>query len=77
MSPIIKIGIILKNQPLIEATAVEDILRHPLKALWISLQGPRTSREMVPDPVGHYPVERPRPQGERELGGPADSKPVA
>ena len=30
-----------------EATAVEDTLAHPLKALWASIRGPKTSGEMV------------------------------
>jgi hopanoid biosynthesis associated radical SAM protein HpnH len=32
-----------------EATAVEDMLRHPLKALRVSLRGPRTRGPMVPE----------------------------
>lgn len=34
-----------------EATAVEDTLRHPWKALIASLKGPRTSGSMVAEPV--------------------------
>lgn len=30
-----------------EATAVEDTLAHPLKALWASIRGPKTSGDMV------------------------------
>jgi hypothetical protein len=30
-----------------EATAVEDMLSHPLKALWVGLRGPKTEGAMV------------------------------
>jgi len=30
-----------------EATAVEDMLAHPLKGLWVSLRGPKTTGDMV------------------------------
>ncbi|MGR8934672.1 MAG: adenosyl-hopene transferase HpnH [Gammaproteobacteria bacterium] len=33
-----------------EATAVEDMLKHPLKAIYTSLRGPLTSGPMVADP---------------------------
>ncbi len=32
-----------------EATAVEDTLAHPLKALWATIRGPKTTGEMVPE----------------------------
>jgi hopanoid biosynthesis associated radical SAM protein HpnH len=32
-----------------ESTAVEDMLRHPVKALYASLRGPKTSGPMVPE----------------------------
>jgi hopanoid biosynthesis associated radical SAM protein HpnH len=32
-----------------EPSAVNDMLIHPLKALWVSLRGPRTSGPMAPD----------------------------
>jgi hopanoid biosynthesis associated radical SAM protein HpnH len=32
-----------------EPSAVNDMLSHPLKALWVSLRGPRTSGPMAPD----------------------------
>jgi hopanoid biosynthesis associated radical SAM protein HpnH len=32
-----------------EATAVEDTLAHPIKALWANIRGPRTSGPMVPE----------------------------
>jgi len=41
-----------------EATAVEDMLKHPLKALWTSIKGPKTEGDMVPEPTPLY-VEAP------------------
>jgi hypothetical protein len=32
-----------------EPSAVNDMLAHPLKALWVSLRGPRTYGPMAPD----------------------------
>lgn len=32
-----------------EATAVEDAFRNPLKALWVSLRGPKTTGDMAPE----------------------------
>jgi hopanoid biosynthesis associated radical SAM protein HpnH len=40
-----------------EATAVEDAVKHPLKALVVSLRGPRTEGPMVAD----IPLDRQRP----------------
>jgi hopanoid biosynthesis associated radical SAM protein HpnH len=37
-----------------EATAVEDMLKHPLKALYTSVRGPKTSGAMVADPAPVY-----------------------
>ncbi len=37
-----------------EATAVEDTLAHPLKALWTSIRGPKTSGDMVPELSPNY-----------------------
>ena len=34
-----------------EATAVEDMLRNPLKGFWASLRGPKTDGDMVPEPI--------------------------
>lgn len=43
-----------------EATAVEDTLKNPLKAAYVSLVGPRTSGAMVPEPEPEYaPNEAP------------------
>ena len=47
-----------------EATAVEDTLRNPLKAAYVSLMGPRTKGPMVPQPEPKHddygtPVTRP------------------
>ncbi len=44
-----------------EATAVEDMLAHPLKALTVALRGPKTSGDMVPDPVPQYMEEPQKP----------------
>lgn len=37
-----------------EATAVTDMLKHPLKGLLVSLKGPKTTGEMVPEPMPSY-----------------------
>ncbi|MFM8442632.1 MAG: adenosyl-hopene transferase HpnH [Methylococcus sp.] len=37
-----------------EASAVEDAMRNPLKAAWVSLMGPRTSGPMAEEPVPEY-----------------------
>lgn len=37
-----------------EATAVEDTLAHPLKALWTAIRGPRTSGAMAPEKTPEY-----------------------
>jgi len=34
-----------------EATAVEDMLKNPLKALLVSVRGPKTDGDMVPEPT--------------------------
>ena len=34
-----------------EATAVEDMLKNPIKALLVSLRGPKTEGDMVPEPT--------------------------
>lgn len=39
-----------------EATAVEDMLKHPIKALLTSIKGPRTEGEMVPEPKPNYDI---------------------
>ena len=44
-----------------EATAVEDMLKHPLKALLTSLRGPRTEGQMVPELQPQYVSEKPTP----------------
>lgn len=41
-----------------EATAVEDTLQHPLKALWASLRGPRTTGEMVAETPPKWVTEK-------------------
>jgi hopanoid biosynthesis associated radical SAM protein HpnH len=42
-----------------EATAVEDMLRNPLKGLFASIRGPKTEGDMVPEPVLQYAEEKP------------------
>ncbi len=37
-----------------EATAVEDTLAHPLKAMWAKIRGPKTEGAMVPDKTPEY-----------------------
>ncbi|MGZ8165594.1 MAG: adenosyl-hopene transferase HpnH [Methylobacter sp.] len=44
-----------------EATAVEDMLKHPLKALLTSIRGPRTEGDMVPEVKPRYIPEKPLP----------------
>ncbi len=34
-----------------EATAVEDMFKNPLKALWVNLRGPKTEGPMIPEPA--------------------------
>ena len=47
-----------------EATAVDDTVRHPIKALMLAIRGPRTSGAMAPELPVHYtdpdPVHSPR-----------------
>ena len=40
-----------------EATAVEDAMRHPLKAAMVSLMGPKTSGSMVEEKAPEYAVD--------------------
>jgi len=40
-----------------EGTAVEDAMRNPLKALWVSLRGPKTEGRMAPE----IPLDQARP----------------
>lgn len=37
-----------------EATAVEDTMAHPLKALWARVRGPKTEGDMVPEKAPDY-----------------------
>lgn len=34
-----------------EATAVEDMMKNPLKGFWTSIRGPKTDGDMVPEPM--------------------------
>ncbi len=45
-----------------EPTAVDDTLRHPLKALGVSLRGPRTSGPMAAEPLMEGRAASPRPR---------------
>ncbi|HYK82128.1 MAG TPA: adenosyl-hopene transferase HpnH [Gemmatimonadales bacterium] len=57
-----------------EATAVNDAVAHPLKALWVALRGPRTRGPMAPElPFAPElpPEERPGVALGAEAGGPA------
>jgi hopanoid biosynthesis associated radical SAM protein HpnH len=60
-----------------EASAVEAMLKQPLKALWVYLRGPRTSGPMAPDlpPGGSGPAAE--PSGDKEAEYPAGTKRVA
>lgn len=40
-----------------EATAVEDMLSHPIKALLTSIRGPKTEGAMVPEATPEYARE--------------------
>ncbi len=42
-----------------EATAVEDMLKNPLKGFFVGLMGPRTEGDMVPEPLPSTPAKRP------------------
>jgi hopanoid biosynthesis associated radical SAM protein HpnH len=44
-----------------EATAVEDMLKHPLKGLLTAIRGPKTEGDMVPEPVPQYVQAKTRP----------------
>lgn len=41
-----------------EATAVSDMLSHPVKALLTSIRGPKTEGDMVPEAAPEYAKER-------------------
>lgn len=43
-----------------EATAVEDMLQHPVKAMITSLRGPRTTGPMVAEPAPQWAAEEPQ-----------------
>jgi hopanoid biosynthesis associated radical SAM protein HpnH len=40
-----------------EASAVEDAMKHPLKAAWVSLVGPRTSGPLADEPTPEYETQ--------------------
>lgn len=39
-----------------EASAVEDAMKNPLKAAWVSLMGPKTDGKMAPEPIPEYVI---------------------
>lgn len=43
-----------------EATAVEDMLQHPVKALLTSIRGPKTTGPMVAEPAPKWAAEKPK-----------------
>jgi hypothetical protein len=45
-----------------EATAVEDALQHPLKALITSIRGPKTTGPMVAEPAPKWVTEQRKPR---------------
>lgn len=49
-----------------EASAVEDAMKHPLKAAWVSLVGPRTSGPMADEPTPEYETQ-PSKKGRRTI----------
>ena len=42
-----------------EATAVEDMLKNPIKGLLVALKGPKTEGAMVPEPMPQYAIDKP------------------
>jgi len=60
-----------------EASAVEAMLKHPLKALWVYFRGPRTNGPMAPDLTADGSGPAPEPCTAKETEYPAGSKHVA
>jgi hopanoid biosynthesis associated radical SAM protein HpnH len=56
-----------------EPSAINDMLRHPLKALWVSMHGPRTEGSMVSDLAIEMYQPPSEPHGERNIRHPAGS----
>ncbi len=50
-----------------EATAVEDMLQHPLKAFITSIRGPKTTGPMVAEPTPKWATEQLKPR--KTIGG--------
>ncbi len=46
-----------------EATSVEDTLKNPLKALWVSMVGPKTEGDMLPEKTPEYEDDLPSIKG--------------
>lgn len=57
-----------------EPTAVNDTFAHPLKALWVTLRGPRTEGAFARDPAEDY---RPSPAPAHPAAAPAMLAPAA
>jgi hopanoid biosynthesis associated radical SAM protein HpnH len=51
-----------------EGSAIEDTFRNPLKALKISLRGPRTEGEWAPEPPVEYDTSEPAPAQPKGCG---------
>ncbi len=58
-----------------EPSAVEDTIKHPLKALWVYLRGPRTTGPMAPDLSAEGPGPASKPAEEKTY--PAGTKRIA
>lgn len=56
-----------------EPSAVNDMLAHPLKALWVSLRGPRTYGPMAPDLSVEGSATASESCDEKEIEHPAES----
>jgi hopanoid biosynthesis associated radical SAM protein HpnH len=56
-----------------EPSAVNDMLKHPLKALWVYLRGPRTNGPMAPDLSLEGPTSLPEPLDDSKVEYPAES----
>jgi len=44
-----------------EATAVEDMLKNPLKGLMTAIRGPKTEGDMLEEPTPRYVTEKTLP----------------
>jgi hopanoid biosynthesis associated radical SAM protein HpnH len=60
-----------------EPSAVNDMIRHPFKALWVYLRGPRTDGPMVPDMLTEDSALTPERSDSDKIEYQASSKPTA